>query len=194
MSRIAPSSPRLIPASLLAAGLLACQGDVDPVPFLRGQAIPLGPWVLKVRHPEVLAPGLIKGFQDFRIPNRQSKVVGVHLDLQPADAAAAGDRQLVEKGFLKLMADCRLKDREGNLTTLGLPLPESQFRLLKTGGMMTDREMKDMLLSPPPSPGMPREWVLLYAVPPERAGFTLLIRNRSPRDGQPYLVSVDLGR
>ena len=194
MSRSSASSPRLVPAALLAAGLLACQGDVDPVPFPRGRPIPLGSWILKVRHPEVLAPGLLKGFQDFRIPSRQAKVVGVHVDLQPADAAAAGDPQVVEKGFLKLMADCRLADREGNLTTLGLPLPESQFRLMKTGGMMTDREMRDMMLSPPPAPGMPREWVLLYAVPPERAGFTLLIRNRSPRDGQPYLVSVDLGR
>ncbi|HEU5181857.1 MAG TPA: hypothetical protein VFW45_13800 [Candidatus Polarisedimenticolia bacterium] len=174
-------------------GLIACQEALTPVPYRLGQAIPLERWMLKIRQPEMVAASMIKGFQDFRISNKDSKVLVVHLDLMPKSQAAEDDPNAAEKGFIKLMWDCRLKDREGQEYRLGLPLAGSHFRMLKSGGMMSDTEMRDALFSVPES-RVPRDWALLFAVPQGRSGFTLFIRNRTPEEGQPALVSVDLGR
>ena len=58
-----------------------------------------------------------------------------------------------------------------------------------------EQEMKDAILNPSLETAMlPTDWVLLYAVPQDTSGFSLLIRNRSPRKGQPSTASVDLGR
>lgn len=182
-------------AFLLAGLLSACGGGNEPpVSFLRGQAIPLESWVLKVRQPEMISPTLLAGFRDFRISNAKAKVLAVHLSLE-ASEAMQGDRQALEKGIVKLMWDCRLKDKGGKEYRLGLPLPNSQFRWMKSGGVMTDQEMKDAILNPSLETSMlPTAWVLLYAVPQDTSGFSLLIRNRSPRKGQPSMASVDLGR
>lgn len=180
-------------ALVLMAALSACQEALTPVPYRMGQAIPLERWLLKIRQPEVMAASMIKGFQDFRISNQNAKVMVVHLDLLPKSQEAEDDPNAAEKGFIKLMWDCRLQDKEGKEYRLGLPLAGSHFRMLKTGGMMSDAEMRDALFSVPES-RVPREWALLFAVPQDRSGFTLFIRNRSPQEGQPALVSVDLGR
>ena len=177
----------------LLAGFSACQAPLTPVPYRMGQAIPLERWLLKVRQPEVVAASLIKGFQDFRISNKDAKVLVVHLDLLPKSQEAEDDPNAAERGFIKLMWDCRLQDKEGKEYRLGLPLAGSHFRMLKSGGMMSEAEMRDALFSVPES-RVPRDWALLFAVPQDRSGFTLFIRNRFPEEGQPPLVSVDLGR
>jgi hypothetical protein len=39
-----------------------------------------------------------------------------------------------------------------------------------------------------------RDWVVTFTVPREAHSFTLLIENPDPREGQPHLASVALGR
>ena len=163
------------------------------MPFRLGQTIPLGEWNVRVRQPEVVSPTVVTGFHDLRRSNVKSKVVAVHLVLEPRDSAAADAPQATERGFVKLMAGCRLKDGAGKEYPLGYPVPDSQFRIMKSGGMMTDSEMKDLFFSGP-EPRVPKDWVVLYSVPEDRSGFTFLVRNFFPLEGQPQLVSVDLGR
>ena len=180
--------------ALLLTCFSACvESSGPPVPFRLGQTIPLGGWNLRVRQPEVVSPKLITGFHDLRRSNATSKVVAVHLVLEPRDSAAAEEPQALERNFVKLMAGCRLKDGKGKEYPMGYPVPDSQFRLMKSGGMMTESEMKDYFFSGP-EPRVPKDWVLLYAVPQDGSGFTFLIRNFFPLEGQPHLASVDLGR
>jgi len=193
MRRKSFGPPALAAGALLVAFLSGCAGSQPPVPYQRGQAIALERWTLKVRHPEVISPSLLAGFEDFRISNEKAKVIAVHLALEAGDSGAAEDPHAAERGFLKLMADCRLKDRDGHEYPLGLPVPNSQFGLMKSGGAISEQEVRDLMLSGS-SKRLPRDWVLLFAVPKDRSGFTLLIRNRRPLEGQPPLVSVDLGR
>jgi hypothetical protein len=100
----------------------------------------------------------------------------------------------MEQDFVKLMAGFRLKDKEGVEYPLGYPVPDSEFRVMKSGGMMSDSEMKDFFFSGPSASRIPRDWVVLYSVPQERSGFTFMIRNFYPLEGQPHIATVDLGR
>jgi hypothetical protein len=136
---------------------------------------------------------VVTGFHDLRRNSAKSKIVAVHLALEPRESGAGDEPQSMEKNFVKLMAGCRLKDGAGKEYPLGYPVPDSQFRLMKSGGKMSDSEMKDFFFSGP-QPGVPKDWVVLYSVPQERSDFTFLIRNFFPLEGQPQLASVDLGR
>jgi hypothetical protein len=190
---------RTRPASLaLRALLLTCfsacvESSGPPVSFRLGQTIPLGEWNLRVRQPEVVSPKLIAGFHELGRSNATSKVIAVHLVLEPKDSALAESPKAMEKAVVKLMAGCGLKDGKGTRYPIGFPVPDSQFRLMKSGGVMSDSEMKDYFFSGPDS-SIPKDWVVLYSVPQDRSGFTFLIRNFFPLEGQPQIASVDLGR
>ena len=190
---------RTRPAALaLRALLLTCfsacvESSGPPVPFRLGQTIPLGEWNLRVRQPEVVSPTIVTGFHDLRRNSAKSKVVAVHLVLEPRESGAGEGPQSMEQNFVKLMAGCRLKDGAGKEYPLGYPVPDSQFRIMKSGGNMSESEMKDFFFSGP-QPRVPKDWVVLYSVPQERSDFTFLIRNFFPLEGQPKLASVDLGR
>jgi len=179
---------------VLALSLSACEQTGPPVSFGRGQAIPLGAWFVKVRQPEVVSPTVITGFHDLKRNGAASKILAVHLALEPRKSSAGEKTQPMEQDFVKLMAGFRLKDREGGEYPLGYPVPDSEFRVMKSGGMMSESEMKDFFLSGPAASRIPRDWVVLYSVPQERSGFTFMIRNFYPLEGQPHIATVDLGR
>jgi hypothetical protein len=178
----------------LAVFLSACEQSGPPVPFGRGQAIPLGAWSVKVRQPEVVSPTLITGFHDLKRNGATSKILAVHLALEPRSSSAGEKTQPMEQDFVKLMAGFHLKDREGGQYPLGYPVPDSEFRVMKSGGMMSESEMKDFFFSGPSASRIPRDWVVLYSVPQERSGFTFVIRNFYPLEDQPHIATVDLGR
>jgi hypothetical protein len=64
---------------------------------------------------------------------------------------------------------------------------------MTSGGSLTMQDLEDDTASDPRS-RLPRDWVLLFAVPDGRSGFSIHIRNRRPLEGQPRLASVELGR
>jgi hypothetical protein len=191
---------RTRPAALALKALLltcfsACQeSSGPPVPFRLGQTIPIGEWSLRVRQPEVVSPTLLTGFHDLKRNGATSKILAVHLALEPRSSSTGEKTQPMEQDFVKLMAGFRLKDREGGQYPLGYPVPDTEFRVMKSGGMMSESEMKDFFFSGPSASRIPRDWVVLYSVPQERSGFTFVIRNFFPLEGQPPLASVDLGR
>jgi len=178
---------------VLAVFLSACEETGPTVPFKLGQTIPVGEWSLRVRQPEVVSPKVVAGFHDLGRSNATSKVIAVHLVLEPKDPAVAESPKAMEQAVVKLMAGCGLEDGEGKRYPIGFPVPDSQFRLMKSGGMMTESEMKDYFFSGSDT-RIPKDWVVLYSVPQDRSDFTLLIRNFFPLEGQPHIATVDLGR
>lgn len=187
---IAPWQRSLWLSRLSAAGLglslAACGGAGEAVEYPRGRPIHLSNWVVRVEQVEAVEPRLLAGYDDFRVDETEATVLAVHLEFRPEEETPGGKiLSTEERRFLKLMGAFRLRDGEGAEYRFGLPLPDLQYRMLK--------EARSGRASWPTSSPDAGRWVLLFAVPKESRGFSLLIRN-SGREGEPRLAVVPLGR
>lgn len=185
------ASRRLIRAPLLLAVLTplataACRSPEQAVEFSRGRPISLASWTIRVGQSELMdaPPG---GFGDLRVDMTKAHVLAVHVEAEREASPGESFQSSPEYRLLKLMGACLVRDEEGREFRPPLPVPLEQYNMMK--GHAVD---PDVIRRRFESGDYPR-WVLLFAVPRESRGFTLLISNSRPREGQPKLAAVRLG-
>jgi hypothetical protein len=165
------------------AALAACF-PVEPTAFARGEEIPLASWTVAVRSVEAMSADLLPGMRPLggRPPAR---FLVVHVEIERA-AGGGEEDHAAERRFLKLLSSVKLRDGQGHEYAVGLPLPQSQYQMMKMGNAWSPDDANW-------DPQLGR-WAMLFGVPRESDDFTLLVRNLWPAEGQPRLAAVDLGR
>ncbi len=161
----------------------ACESDYSKAtPFSRRQAIPRGDGNLSVAYVEETT--------QFVLADGSSKNLAVFLDsrnfyslLQKQDHSAKDLRSVL--ALLSLI----VLDREGKKYGPGVPMRERDYRMAQAGAS------GDMEAGWSARMGQTGEnVVVLFMVPQNKRGFTLYLKNPWPKEGQPQLAAVDLGR
>lgn len=176
----------LLPTLLLAA----CLPD-EPTPVDRDRPVRLGPGelFLRVVSVEVVSGSYVAGAE--APPGSGYLATLVRLD--GADLAGGPSRQaLTEKGVLDLMRGLAVEDAEGNRYERAMVLPAAQWRLMRSA--RTGLSAPDLAAARSAARGVPRDWAVLFLVPDGASGFRLLVENPRPREGEPSLAAVALGR
>ncbi len=160
----------------------ACESDYSKAtPFSPRQAIPMGDGNLSVAYVEETTQF---------VPDTSSKNVAVFLDsrdfyslLQKQDHSAKDLRSVLS--LLSLI----ILDREGKKYGPGVPMREKDYRMAQAGASGDVEAGWSAMM------GQTGEnVVVLFAVPHNSRGFTLYLKNPWPKEGQPQLAAVDLGR
>lgn len=158
---------------IMAQFLLGCTKSETavekPVPFPMGRPIPLGPYTITVSHTEVSAARgkykIVVFFDWAGLPD---------IDLLGISAIQR------ERGMMfKLMDDAGHKYPADTITTADAYRHRSDWT----------NPLKEMI-----SPGTVRQWVVIFEVPLDTHGRTLLLENPDQREGQPSTASVPLSQ
>lgn len=184
---------------VLAAGILtlviggfAC-GEPEVTEFRRGDRVQMGDWEIRVSHVEVLSASAVAGFEGFRIDEDRAKILAIHLTVDH-DSEADDPLSGPYGKAIKLMSAFRLRDGDSNQYRLGAPLPERHYGWMRESATSSMTSFPDPGLLTRSGDAEDRQWVLLFAVPEQARGFALRFKAKRPREGQPALASVDLGR
>jgi hypothetical protein len=179
----------LIRILFLAPLLLASCQPPEPTAFVRGEEIPLGSWSVEVRSAEAMSLKRVPGFGQMLKGKPDSTILAVRVEIQKGGASARDPEKpaSVKGKFLELVRSFRLVDGQGHEYPFGMPLPYDQYRMLKWSDSLSAADLQTW------NPET-RHWALLFPVPSDVSDFSLVVKNRAPREGQPRLASVDLGR
>lgn len=175
--RVSPAATAIRGAALVVCSVLfllistACS---KPSPFSRGQRIQMGPYTISVSHAAVSSL------------DAQAQYLVVHYRCEEIDSKDAARRFA-----LLFMGQMTITDGDGNKYWTLPPTTAGRYRSRKPGPALEARQVPESLSD---SEYTPNEWVAVAKVPIESQGFTLLIRNPRPRDGQPSLAAIALGR
>lgn len=172
--------------ALLAAAALLLNACAKPVPYSRGQAIPLGNITVTVSHVESMSPEYVGGAAS-GMAKKGQQVLVVYFRIS---------RMNIEMGraILPLRSMFSLED-DGGDKYRGLPMGAAFFNQMRASRSI--ESMADYYNSESSEAlreSFPTEWVLLFAVPESARGFTLLVNNTHRLKGQPGKAAVDLGR
>ncbi len=174
---------RLAFVVVLALLLTSC---AKPVPYSRGQTIPLGNITVIVSHAESMSPDYAAGpASGMAKKGQQILVVYFHISRMNVEVARAA---------LPLRAMFSLVDGDGHKYRAA-PMPAGFFNQMRASRSMEN--MADYYNSSSPDAlheEFPTEWVLLFAVPDDSRNFSLLVNNSRPLKDQPKQAVVELGR
>jgi hypothetical protein len=177
------SANRLLWVVSSALLLASC---VKPVPYSRGQAIPLGNITVTVSHAESMSPDYVGG-SGSRMAKRGEQLLVVYFRISRMTVQA-------ERAILPLRSMFSLTDGEGHKYR-GVPMGAGFFNQLRASRSM--ETMADFYNSgslESMHEEFPTDWVLLFAVPEDSHNFTLLVNNSHPLKDQPKRAAVELGR
>lgn len=169
---------------VVVALLLTC--CAKPVPYSRGQAIPLGNVTVTISYAESMSPEYVGG-SGSRMAKRGEQILVVYFRISRLSVQ-------MERAILPLRSMFSLTDGEGHKYR-GVPMAAGFFNQMRASRSMEtisdyyNSESADAL-----SESFPTEWVLLFAVPKTVRDFTLLVNNSNPLKNQPRKAAVDLGR
>lgn len=170
----------------VAAAALLLTSCAKPVPYPRGQAIPLGNVTVTVSHAESMSPDYAAGPVS-PMAKKGQQILVVYFRISRMNVEMA-------RSILSLRSMFSLIDGEGHKYR-GVPLAAGFFNQMRASRSM--ETMADYYNSSSPDAlrdDFPTEWVLMFAVPESSRGFTLVVNNSHPLKDQPRKAAVDLGR
>ena len=175
--------PRLVFVVIATLLLASC---AKPVPYSRGQAIPLGNITVTVSHAESMSPDYVGG-SGSRMAKKGEQLLVVYFHISRMSVQ-------VERAILPLRSMFSLTDGEGHKYR-GVPMSAGFFNQMRASRSM--ETMADFYNSGSPDAmheEFPTDWALLFAVPEDSRNFSLLVNNSRPKKDQPKKAVVDLGR
>lgn len=169
--------------ALVLAVPVACVVE-EPAQYARGEAIPVASWIVTVRSSEELPQRMIPDAVRAVKPGVMWLALHVDLDYEGPDADEW------ERDFGRLLRGIRLRVEGGEDHDLIMaPMTESHLKLLKYGSTATFEDMQAWAAT--------SNWertVLVFALPKESRGISLVLKNYAPRDQQPKRIAVPTGR
>ena len=174
---------RLAFVVVVALLLTSC---AKPVPYSRGQAIPLGSITVTVSHAESMSAEYVGGVGS-RMAKRGEQILVVYFRISRMGVQ-------MERAILPLRSMFSLRDGEGHKYR-AVPMAAGFFNQMRASRSM--ETMSDYYNSESAgalSESFPTEWVLLFAVPETARDFTLLVNNSNRLKDQPRKAAVALGR
>lgn len=174
---------RLAFVVVVALLLASC---AKPVPYSRGQAIPLGNITVTVSHAESMSPDYVGG-PGSGMAKKGEQLLVVYFRISRMSVQ-------LERAILPLRSMFSLIDGEGHKYR-GVPMSAGFFNQMRASRSM--ETMADFYNSgslETMHEEFPTDWVLLFAVPDDSRNFSLLVNNSRPLKDQPKRAAVELGR
>ena len=184
-TRRAPSPRPRAAGSLVLLLLGGCAVPVEPTAFTRSQRIPLGSYTLTVSHLESTSAAALGSMGPIA---SGKQILALFFGM---DGAKSSEAAQIKIWFMRF----RLMDAEGRAHPGLLPLPAREYHRMISGmSVRTETDFATWLNWSDANGGPPRDWVFLFMVPEKARGFSLLVDNPAPLEGQARLASITLGR
>jgi hypothetical protein len=159
-----------------------------------GQEIPLGSHNLKVIRLEIdkLKKYMLGPEQDIlKIIDAGHSAICVHFSFSPASPSDTAAPQKVSPLLILNQNMFSIVDAAEKKYPARLVIPKKWGSYARQEEEIYDaydfeKAMKEM--------SAPRDFVAAFSLPKESSGLTLLIKNHAPREGQPKVAAVQLGR